>query len=564
MTQRNRIKPLITALVFTLPCVIVYAQSGLPDAGSILKQVQPNAAVKPSSAAAVVESLAEKPAAPLPATAPFLVSKIIMTGNNTVATSLLHALVADAEGKSLTLAQLDQVIFRITDYYNTHGYPLARAIIPAQTIVDGVVNIQIIVANYGKIKLANLSRVNDGLLNATLSSLKPGQVVEQAGLDRALLLLSDLPGVIASGSLAPGAEVGTSDLSVSVMPSASISGNLVADNYGNSFTGRARIGGTVSFVDPLNLKTSDSLSLSGLSSGPNMKYGRMAYESVISGQGTRVGAAYSDLHYKLGGAVESSNASGNAQVTSLWVKQPLLRSRDINVYAQIQGDGLTLRDHSGFDIFKDRSIKAYTASLSGDFRDDLALGAVTSWNVGIAMGRVAFDNSSALADDALGLNTQGSFSKWNVSASRLQRIAAKSAVFVSGSGQWANKNLDSSQKMTVGGASTVRAYDSGAVSGDSAYSLTAELRQDLGAVWDGQLQGIAFVDAAKLKINHTPTFTSTDNNTASLHGVGLGLNWSGANQWNAKTYIAAPLGSAPSQVGTANSTRAWLEMAKAF
>lgn len=564
MTKRNTLKPLITALVLALPAVAIHAQTTVPNAGSILKQVQPNASVVPSSAAAAVEPTAEKSVAPLAATAPFLVRKISIFGNKKVPTEILQALVADAEGKSLTLAQLDKVIFRITEYYNSHGFPLARAIIPAQTIADGVVKIQIIVANYGKVKLANVSRVNDGLLIATLSNLKPGDEIQQSGLDRALLLLSDLPGVVASGSLAPGVEVGTSDLSVSVTPGASITGNLMGDNYGNSYTGRLRAGGTVSFVDPLNLKTSDILTLSGLSSGSNMQYGRISYESVINGEGTRFGAAYSNLNYTLGGNVESANAHGDAQVNSLWVKQPLMRSRDINVYAQIQADGLTLRDHSGGDIFKDRSLKVWTASLSGDFRDDMASGGVTSWNVGLTKGRVTIDNIATLGDDALGLKTLGNFSKWNVSASRLQRLYDKTSLFVSGTSQLANRNLDSSQKMTVGGANTVRAYDSGAVSGDSGYSLTAELRQDLGSVFVGQLQGIAFVDAATVRINHTQSSTDSSDNFATLKGVGLGLNWNGANQWNAKTYIATSVGTIPSQVGTTNSGRAWLEMAKGF
>lgn len=564
MTKINTFKPIITALVLALPTVAVLAQSTTPNAGSILQQVQPNAPVKPSAAAATVESSAEKSVAPLAVTAPFLVRKIVITGNKKVSTEILQALVADAEGKSLTLAQLDKVISRITEYYNSHGFPLARAIIPAQTIADGVVNIKIIVANYGKVKLVNTSRVKDSLLIATLSNLKPGDEVEQAGLDRALLLLSDLPGVIASGSLAPGAEVGTSDLSVSATPGAAITGNLMVDNYGNSFTGRSRVGGTVSFVDPLNLKMSDLLSISGLSSGENMKYGRVSYEAVINGEGTRLGAAYSDLRYKLGGSVADANAHGDAQVNSLWVKQPLLRSRDTNVYAQLQADGLTLRDDSGADIFKDRSLKVWTASLTGDFRDEMASGGVTSWNVGLTNGHVTIDNSASLADDALGLKTAGDFSKWNASVARLQRLYDKSTLFVTGTGQWSSKNLDSSQKMTVGGANTVRAYDSGAVSGDSGYSLTAEFRQDFGAVLQGQLQGIAFVDAAKIEINHTPSATATDSNIATLQGVGLGLNWSGANQWNVKTYIATPIGATPSQVGTTSSTRAWFEMAKGF
>ena len=56
--------------------------------------------------------------------------------------------------------------------------------------------IRVIEARYGKITLDNHSRVSDGLLQATLSSLKAGQEVSQAPLDHDLLLLSDIPGVV--------------------------------------------------------------------------------------------------------------------------------------------------------------------------------------------------------------------------------------------------------------------------------------------------------------------------------------------------------------------------------
>lgn len=51
----------------------------------------------------------------------------------------LHALMADAEGREMTLAQLEAPASMIHDYYRDHSYSLSRAIIPAQKIHDGVV-----------------------------------------------------------------------------------------------------------------------------------------------------------------------------------------------------------------------------------------------------------------------------------------------------------------------------------------------------------------------------------------------------------------------------------------
>ncbi len=184
--------------------------------------------------------------------APTARQSIQIVGNTLFETATLHALVADAEGKSLTLSQLDELAVRITNYYHGHGYPLARAVIPAQIIQAGVVRLVIIEARYGRISPDNQSRVNDSLLQATLAPLESGQAIGQTELDHALLLLSDIPGVVVNATLKPGVAVGTSDLLVNITPGAAVSGGIVLDNYGNRFTGRARVGGTVNFINPLH------------------------------------------------------------------------------------------------------------------------------------------------------------------------------------------------------------------------------------------------------------------------------------------------------------------------
>ena len=93
--------------------------------------------------------------------------------------------------------------------------------------------------------------------------------------------------------------------------------------------------------------------------------------------------------------------------------------------------------------------------------------------------------------------TQGLFSKWNMNLSRLQNLTQNDGVYVSFAGQWAQDNLDSSKKMIVGGPYTVRAYDMGALSADSGYLGTVEIRHLLGSGRYGQWQAVGFVDSAR-------------------------------------------------------------------
>jgi hemolysin activation/secretion protein len=531
-----------------------------PGAGSILQQVQP---VTPPSPASSETGLTIEPeaAGTPPPSAPFLVKGLSILGNSLFDTPTLHSLVADAEGKTLTLPQLHTLIARLSDYYHAHGYPLARAIIPAQTIQSGLVRIDIIEARYSKISLENTSRVTDPLLLSTLSNLQSGQPIAQSTLDHALLLLSDIPGVAVNATLKPGDAVGTSDLMVATTPTPAVVGTAALDNFGNRYTGRARIGGTLEVISPL--RHGDALSLSGLSSGSGMNYGRLGYDTLLNGEGTRFGVAYSALRYKLGDPLSSLDAHGTAEITSLWARQPLLRSADLNLYGEIRYDLLQLHDHiDASAITTDRHLGNGTASLIGDARDTLFSGGLTSWNVGVTAGQVDFDDRAAQAADAATARSGGRFDKWTANLDRVQNLSPANSLYVAVFGQWANGNLDASQKMVEGGVYTVRAFDMGAISADTGYLETAELRHDLGFAGQGRWQALAFLDSAQLTVNRNPWVPGK--NTATISGAGVGLNWTGPDRWSVRSHIAARLGPTPALVEAASAVRAWIEISKGF
>ena len=551
--------PLAAALVIVLLPLTVHTAETVPGAGSILQQTQPALPPAPSSSGTGL-AIEQPGGSTLPPSAPFLINGIQLSGNSAFASATLHALIAEAEGRSLTLQQLGQVVSRISDYYHSHGYPLARAIIPAQTIQGGLVRVEVIEARYGRVELVNRSRVVDALLQTTLATLQPGQAVAQAPLDHALMLLSDVPGVAVGATLMPGQTVGTSDLQVDTTPTSAVTGNLALDNYGNRYTGRARLGGTVSLIDPA--RVGDTLSLSGLASD-DMNYGSLSYEALLDGAGTRLGGAYSALHYILGDPLAALDGHGSAEVESLWLKHPFVRTPDVNFYGQIQYDHKQLDDAIGAsDLHTDRHLNDVTASLAGDLRDGLLTGGVNTWSLGWTSGRLGFDDASAQLADAETANTQGRFSLWNANVSRLQRVSQSNSLYVAISGQWSNANLDPAEKMVAGGPYTVRAYDMGILSGDSGILASAELRHELGVLLRGPLQLVAFADTEHLTINHS--VWAGGPNSATLSGAGLGLNWSWPGKWSAKACVAAPVGARPALISDNDSVRVWLALSKGF
>ncbi|MGT2494597.1 hypothetical protein ACU4GD_39610 [Cupriavidus basilensis] len=74
--------------------------------------------------------------------------------------------------------------------------------------------------------------------------LRSGEAVHGAELESSLLLLNDIPGAEAKGTLQSGSEPGTTDLLVEAEPGPLAGGSLEADNYGGYYTGEYRLGGS--------------------------------------------------------------------------------------------------------------------------------------------------------------------------------------------------------------------------------------------------------------------------------------------------------------------------------
>lgn len=557
-SSRLRFSPLALAL-FALPLATL-AQT-VPNSGQILQQVQPKPAEQPQAKPGlVIEAPASGTAAD---SAPFAVTHVQIDGNTAFDAATLHALIAEGEGRTLTLSQLNALAQRITDYYRAHGYPLARALVPAQTLSDGTVHLTVVEARYDQVQLDNRSRVSDGLLQATLALLRPGEVVTQSSLDRSLLLLGELPGVSPHATLSPGANAGTSTLGVVADAAPMVQGNLFLDDAGSRYTGRLRVGGNLDINNPL--RHGDQLNFSAVTAGPDMSYGRLGYQYTLNGQGTRLGAAYSALAYSLAGPLDNLDAHGTANVTSAWLMQPLLRTRNSRMDVRLQFDHKRLRDRIDATALRnDRHSNHWTAGMDAQRSDDFAGGGFTSASLSIGRGRLGFDRgaAAAAAADAATARTQGSYTHWNASLARLQSLNTDTRLYASVSGQHSNRNLDSSEQFLLGGPGSVRGYDTAAVTGASGWLGTLELRRDLD--WDcaGHCEGSVFVDHGRLRINADPWLAGR--NRVSMSSAGIGFRWIGARQWQAQVQLAAPLGAAPDVLGKRNDGRFWLQVAKGF
>ena len=516
MTQNKAFKLQTVALAL---CSISAAQAQTvtaPNAGQVLRELQTPAPALPNA----VPAPRAEPAVDVSDTSiKVLVKSIVITGNQEIATSELTPFVSSLVGSEQTLSQLNAAARRITAFYRSRGFAVSRALLPAQDITSGTVTISIIEGRVSSSRIANKSRLSDALVGSYIAEVKPGDVIRSSQIDRGILLLQDTPGIASSrATLQPGASVGTSELLIEVTPAAPFTGNVTLDNYGSRYTGEYRLGGNFALASPLG--RGDQLSFSALTSGSGLSFGRIAYQLPIGSDGLRIGAAYFDTRYKLGREFAALEAQGSANSTSVFTAYPFIRSPAKNLNGTVSYESKNLNDRvNATATVTDKKVGVTSLGLSGNLQDGWLGGGINSFDATLVMGYLNIASAGALAIDAASAQTNGSYSKVTYGLSRLQRIRNSTLISISLNGQQASKNLDSSEKFSLGGPTGVRAYPSGEASGDEGHKGTVELRHS----WNANWQSTLFYDFGTVRINKTP-FGAAASNVKNLAGAGIGLN----------------------------------------
>jgi hemolysin activation/secretion protein len=529
------------------------------DAGSQIRQIPP--APVPVKPAPMLE-LAPPAAAVEPGQAgpSVRVAALRVTGATLFPEGELIAASGFRPGQEMNLADMRRAAAAISAFYNARGYFLARAYLPDQSVEGGVVTIAVLEGRYGAIRVDNRSHLSDSVARRTLAGIDSGDIVAIAPLERRLLLLSDLPGIALKSTLAPGSAVGTSDLIDNVMPGRTVTGSVEADNAGNRYTGAYRAGGTINLNNLAGI--GDVISLRVLGSSSGLAYGRLSAQAPVGN--FTVGAAYAHFRYDLGREFASLEAHGTADVASLYASYPLIRSRDSNLYALAAVDVSWFHDE--IDLITGRSDKkseVVNLGLRGDSHDRLGGGGWNLYSASWAIGNLGLQSPLDRAADALTARSDGGFSKIQYSVARLQSVSGPLSLYAAVRGQFAFDNLDSSEKMELGGAYGVRAYPEGEAYGDQGYVATAEARLAIvPPALPGQLQLIAFVDTGRVRYAHNPWFTTA--NHARRSGYGAGLAWYAPGNLILRATYARRLGDTLATSGPDRADRFWFQISKSF
>jgi len=522
-----------------------------PDAGALLRQTERD--LPPQTPPATVKSPAAAPAQTTQAgAATVTVSRFKFSGNVLLSEAQLDAVVAPFLNQPLTFAQLQQVTSEVAAAYRAQGW-LVRAYLPKQEIENGVVTVQIIEAVFGKatIQGAQPERVEASRLIAMVNAAQSsGAPLSAANVDRALLLLDDLPGVSVTGNFIEGKDQGQTDLVLTTLDEALVVGNVSLDNYGSRFTGAERLSANLSVNSPAHL--GDLLSANLLNT-QGMDYQRLGYSVPIGPGGLRASAYYSQLRYALIGSFAALGSTGTATTAGLSLSYPLVRTQLQNLNLNLSFDDKNL-ENSANKLTSAYGIRVVNLAMSGNRFDTVGGGGVTSASLSMSSGDVS---------------TTGSFSKLNLNLSRQQTISNSLSMVVAVAVQAADSNLDSSEKIYLGGAGGVRAYPSSEAGGSAGRTFSLELRQRLAQTWT--LSG--FYDYGRVTVNQNNEITPKANpNQLSLQGYGAALAWQGPRGIDISATVAQRIGRNPlansttgmDTDGTRQSPRFWLSARFSF
>lgn len=521
-----KIKPLkiLAACFFTLTSTLAAAQP--PDAGQLLQQNRPAPSLPKLDP--TLEFTPPAIAQSLPGGATVTLKQVQFTGNTAFNSQQLSAVLNEVTGHSYDFAGLQALAQKVSEHYRANGYPFARAFIPEQRFINGVLQLVIVEGRYGEVSTTGDDRFAPAALGF-LAKLSSGDVIEFSRLERTLLILNDQPGIQTSSVTRPGQTFGTGDLIVAVAAAPTFTGELGLDNHNNRYTGEYRARTRLQWDSPFML--GDQIVLHANLSDEVQYLGDLSYSLPLGTSGLRGQLGYSSSYYELAKQFASLNATGKATTASAGFSYPIIRSQQRNLTLLVNYQYKKLDDKQGAANAKNaKTSQLAPIILQFNQRDNFAGGGVTYGHFIYTLGKLNLD-ASLKAADAASAKTQGTFNKLNLDIARVQAVPITNlTLFGRISTQLTAKNLDSSEDFGLGGATGVRAYPSGEGYGDAGWFMQLEARYQLGKVIS-----YTFYDVGKIKVNHTSW--SADNNQRALAGYGLGVRYNN-QRWSLDTNLA--------------------------
>jgi hemolysin activation/secretion protein len=467
---------------------------------------------------------------PVPAPAPeegglaqprLRVRAIEVTGSTVFTSAALEEVTAPYLQRELTVEDLEELRLALTRYYVNHGYITSGAIIPNQTLEDGVLRLHILEGALQRIEVEGNRWFRAGYLRRRLALAATTPLNIHTLQERLQLLQQDERIERLDAQLQPGIQRGESLLHVRVTEPLPFSVALAFDNYQSPSVGAER-----------GLVTVAHRNLTGNGDIASVTYGRSDGLDLLLDASYTLPLTVSDttisLRYRKNASIvveepiASAVIESESEVYGITLRHPLYRTLSQELTVALVGEHERNKTSLGSEPFSPTSscfecvVTVFRMSLEWLARTPnrvLALRARFSYGID-ALGATILDSGS-LPD--------GAFFAWLGQGQWAQRLTDWGLQTVLRVDlQLANDALLPLEQIAVGGRFSVRGYRENQLVRDNGVIAALEFRLPLvqNKPWAEFIQLAPFVDFGSAWNTHGET-----PEPRHLTSIGVGLLW---------------------------------------
>ena len=458
----------VLALAVATPGLAL-AQAQINPADTVLEQNQQRAreleqATNPPAETDPILSAPVTPAALPPSGGPTvaLTSVVFEPASEFLSPQELDALAAPYVGKTLDFAAIARLVQAVNDLYAEKGVVTAGAVLPPQTLANGVLKVQLVEGRQGVVSIVGGTKTRDSYLFDRIKLTRGAGIVDVPSAAEDIAFFNKTNRAQVRLLLQPGAAFGFTDLTLGISEPAPHSVQYFLDSYGVRSTGV--IQGGVSYR-AYGLAGMDDTLMVSVSGSAGSIAGSASYDIPITTAGTRLSLGYSGSNIRvIDGPTKPLDITGASQVGSLTLSQP--------VFANTQWSLLALASGS----YGGSISRAGTVSLVDSRTTKASIGFALGYTGEVASISVQPQLVYAAAEDLLAANTRY-LSVGTINASGSVRLADRLSFVARGAGQYAGDQtlLPGDLLFEIGGPNSVRGYPSEGVAGDSGYYVQSEL-----------------------------------------------------------------------------------------
>ncbi len=398
------------------------------------------------------------------------VGAVRISGGSALPQSAFADIADQYVGRSVDKGELQQLARAIASEARSKGFIFASAAIPAQAVDMGIVQVDL---NEGDVDEVRINGTKNRRVRSILNRLI-GKGVQQADVERAILIAGDVPGITIERSNYV-LENGRGILIIKAAEDRS-SAQVRLDNYGTNSTGplRARLG-----LELNGLLTSDDSVTVNMIGNPvdpkELVYVSAQYSVGLGDSGATASLSAGSGRTEPGGRRPGFESVGRSSYVSASVTAPIIRSNAANLSVSGELTYLTV----------DQNYLAF-----GNERDDIVTFTASAWgNVRLAGGRASAGVSVTRGLGILGatelndplssrFDGSGQFTKFNSWINWTGGLGGDFSLRLAGNAQIASRPLLSSQTIGIGGPAFGRGYDFSERVGDNGVLGLAELRHN--------------------------------------------------------------------------------------